>query len=256
MADWNPELYQRCAGERTRPALDLLARVPLSDPAVVVDLGCGSGLSTAPLVARYPKATVSGMDSSPAMLAEAARTLPGVRLIEANVTTWAPPAPVDLLFSNALLQWVPDHAALLPRLMGLLTPGGVLAFQIPVNFHEASHRLMPATADAMPFSAKFARARTARPGVPTLGETWDILVPHAASVEIWETTYQHPLADHDAIVEMIRSTGLRPWLERLDAAETDAYLAAYRDGLRAAYPRRADGRVLYPFPRRFVVATR
>lgn len=252
--DWTPELYHRFADERLRPALDLLAQVHLSAPEEIVDLGCGSGLSTAPLVARWPTARVVGLDTSPAMLAAAAKAVAGATFAEADATTWTADRPVDLLFSNALLQWLPDHAALLPRLMAQVAPGGVLAYQMPVNLAEPSHRLMAATAAAMPFSAKFGAAASARSARPEVGEIYDILAPYAASVTIWDTVYQHPLADAAAIVALFRSTGLRPWLAPLDEAETATYLAAYEAALAAAYPRRADGMVLLAFPRRFVVA--
>jgi trans-aconitate 2-methyltransferase len=253
--DWAPDLYHRFADERQRPTLDLLARVPLAAPRRVVDLGCGSGLSTAPLVARFPGAEIVGLDSSPAMLETARRTVPGAAFAHADATTWTAAAPVDLVFANALLQWLPDHATLLPRLMAQLVPGGILAYQIPVNLAAPSHRLMAETAAAMPFAAKFAGAAEARTAVPDPDETYDILAPVAAGVETWDTVYRHRLADPAAIVALFRSTGLRPWLAPLDADETATYLAAYEAALAAAYPRRADGAILFPFPRRFVVAT-
>jgi trans-aconitate 2-methyltransferase len=253
-SDWMPELYHRFAGERTRPALDLLAQVPLAAPARVVDLGCGSGLSTAPLKARFAEAEVVGLDTSPAMLEAARAAVPEARFAVADALTWQAEAPVDLLFSNALLQWLPDHAALLPRLLAQVAPGGVFAYQVPVNLGEPSHRAMAEAAAALPFKAKLAEAAAARERMPTAAEIWDILAPHAAKLEIWDTIYQHVMPDHAAIVQWLRATGLRPWLARLDDAEQATFLAAYEARLEQVYPRRVDGKVLLAFPRRFVVA--
>lgn len=253
-SDWTPELYHRFADERSRPTLDLLAQVPLSTARRIVDLGCGSGLSTAPLVARFPGADVLGLDTSPAMLEAAQASVPSARFQRADAATWTAERPVDLLFANALLQWLPDHAALLPRLMRQVAPGGVFAYQVPVNLGEPSHTLMAATAAALPFAVKVGDAAAARADIPSPAATYDILMPHAASVMIWDTVYQHRLADAGAVATLFKSTGLRPWLAPLDAAERETYLAAYIGALETAYPRRADGAVLLAFPRRFVVA--
>lgn len=252
--DWTPELYHRFADERTRPSLDLLAHVPLPSPRRVVDLGCGSGLSTAPLAAQFPAAEVIGLDTSPAMLETARKNVPGARFALADVNTWTAETPTDLLFANAVLQWLPDHDRLLPRLMAQVAPSGVFAYQVPVNLDQPSHRLIAATAARMPFAAKLAAAATARTILPTPTETYDILAPHAASVTLWDTTYYHRLADAAAIATLFRSTALRPWLEPLDATEAETFLTAYVAELAKAYPTRADGSVLLAFPRRFVVA--
>jgi trans-aconitate 2-methyltransferase len=254
--DWAPELYHRFADERARPAHELLARVPLEAPETVVDIGCGSGLSTAPLVARWPAAHVTGLDSSPAMLKKAAAELPGVAFVEADVSTWAPQAPVDLLFSNAALQWVPDHATLLPRLVSFLRPGGVFAYQVPVNMGEPSHVAMREAGAAVPFAAKLTQAVKAREPMHSAEAVWDMLSPHVRALDIWDTIYQHVMPDHQAIVEWVKATGLRPWLDPLDAGEQAIYLATYLERLKAQYGVRVDGKVLLAFPRRFVVAVR
>jgi len=141
-SDWNPTLYDRFSDERERPSRELLARVPLSHAAEVVDLGCGSGLSTAPLVERFPDARVLGIDTSPAMLEKARVAVKGAEFALGDVATWIPDRPVDLLFANAVLQWLPDHQHLIPRLVSLLAPGGALAVQMPDNLEEPSHRGM------------------------------------------------------------------------------------------------------------------
>ena len=256
MSDWNPELYARFADERARPVVDLLARVDLDAPKRIVDLGCGAGASTAPLVARWPQADVLGIDTSPAMLDKARVAVPGARFEEADVATWAPDAPVDLLFSNATLQWVPDHATLLPRLMSFLAPGGVLAVQMPDNLDEPSHALMRTLAAEPPFAETLREAAGAR--APLLGfeATFDLLTPAAGRIEIWRTTYVHPLAGPAAIVEMVSSTGLRPFLDPLDPDTRAAFRARYTAAVARAYPPTADGHVLFRFPRLFFVAVK
>ncbi|TBW40109.1 trans-aconitate 2-methyltransferase [Siculibacillus lacustris] len=254
MSDWNPALYARFADERARPVLDLLARVPLDGPRTVVDLGCGAGASTAPLIARWPDADILGIDTSPAMLATARDAVPGARFALADVATFVPDEPVDLLFSNATLQWLPDHATLLPRLMGLLAPGGVLAVQIPDNLDEPSHASMREVAAEAPFAAILAEAQAARAPLPTFEALYDTLAPAASRIEIWRTTYVHPLAGLEKIGEMLGSTGLKPFLDPLDAAARTAFLARWTARIAAAYPPTADGRVLFRFPRRFFVA--
>ena len=252
--DWSAQKYLQFEDERTRPARDLLAQVPLERPRKIVDLGCGPGNSTELLVRRWPDAEVAGVDSSPAMITEARKRLPELDFSLTDVAAWAPEAPVDVLFANAVLQWLPDHEELLPRLFGLLAPGGVMAIQMPDNIGEPSHRLMRETAAAMPFAAKLANA--ARPPLPPVGFYYDLLAPHTARVEIWHIAYNHPLADAQAIVDWVSSTGLKPFLDPLGADSQEKFLAAYSAGIAEAYPPRADGRVLLRFPRLFIVAQR
>ena len=256
MVDWNPALYARFADERARPIADLLARVPLDTPKTVVDLGCGAGASTAPLVERWPDADVLGLDTSPAMLEKARAAVPGARFAEADVATWAPEAPVGLIFSNATLHWIPDHATLLPRLMGHLAPGGVLAVQVPNNLDEPSHALMREVAALPPFAEHLRDAAAARAELLPFEALHDALAPSAAHVEIWRTTYVHPLAGPEKIVEMVASTGLKPFLDPLDETPRAEFLARYGEKVAAAYPRTASGAVLFRFPRLFFVAVK
>jgi trans-aconitate 2-methyltransferase len=188
------------------------------------------------------------------MIAEARKRLPGLDFSLADIAAWTPDAPVDVLFANAVLQWLPGHETLLPRLFGLLAPGGVMAIQMPDNVTEPSHQLMRNTAAAMPFAAKLANA--ARPPLAPVGFYYDLLAPHAARVDVWHIAYNHPLADAKAIVDWVSSTGLKPFLDPLDAGEQEKFLAAYSAGIAEAYPPRADGRVLLRFPRMFIVAQR
>jgi trans-aconitate 2-methyltransferase len=253
MTSWDHAQYLKFADERTRPARELLARVPLETATDVVDLGCGPGNSTALLRDRWPRARLTGVDSSADMLQRARADVPGVQWVQADIGAWRPAAPVDLLYGNAVVQWLPDHGVLLPSLLGHLKPGGVLAIQVPHNFEERSHRLMRETPG--PWRERLQRVRqSARVSAPV--QYYDWLAPLARRVDVWQTTYEHVMADADAIVEWVKGTGLRPYLDALDPSERADFLAAYRDGIDAAYPPRADGRLLFPFPRLFIVAVR
>jgi trans-aconitate 2-methyltransferase len=255
-SDWNPSLYKRFEDERSRPARDLLARVPLDAPALVYDLGCGPGNSTELLAARWPQARVVGIDNSPAMLASARERLPGLAFEAADIQTWQPVQPPDLIYSNATLQWVAGHEQLLPRLFASLAPGGVLAVQMPDNRDEPTHRLMRDVASQAPWSAYIDDTAKLRTAILPLAGYYDLLAPLAAEVDVWRTAYQHPMGGAADIVEWVRATGLRPFIDPLPEAERASYLAEYTRRIDAAYPVHADGRRLLAFPRLFFVARR
>ncbi|MBV8800454.1 MAG: trans-aconitate 2-methyltransferase [Alphaproteobacteria bacterium] len=251
---WDPDVYMKFANERTRPAMELLARVPLNAPARAIDLGCGPGNSTALLAARWPEAKLEGLESSPEMLAKARSS--GVRAswIEGEVESWSPEARYNVIFSNATLHWIADHHALLPQLMGYVAEGGALAFQVPRNFDAPSHLLMREVAKAGPWAAKLANARQVN--VLSPDAYYDILAPLARTLDIWETTYLHVLEGDDPVLAWVSGTGLRPFVQPLIADEREAFIAQYRARLREAYPRRSDGKTLLPFQRLFVVAAK
>jgi trans-aconitate 2-methyltransferase len=253
---WSPSQYVKFEDERTRPARDLLAQVPLETVASAIDLGCGPGNSTELLIQRYGADAVSGLDSDPNMLHAARKRLPGTRFAEADLATWKPDEPVDLLFSNAVFQWVPDHLVVLARLMDGLKAGGVLAAQMPDNFGEPSHVLMRETAQAGSWRTRFAAFDDRREVIPPPAGYFDRLVPKASRVDVWHTVYNHPLKDAAAIVEWVRSTGLRPYLDRAGSEHAETFAADYLARIAKAYPPMADGRVLLRFPRIFIIAVR
>jgi trans-aconitate 2-methyltransferase len=251
MVAWSAGQYTKFEDERTRPVRDLLAAVPTPSPARAIDLGCGPGNSTELLAVRYPGAAIAGLDSSADMLAAARRRLPGVTFHQGDIGAWQADSPYDVILSNAALHWLPDHAALLPRLVAMLAPGGSLAIQMPDNLAEPSHTLMqpPGWAD------RLAAAAAERTQVGDAGFYYRTLRPCCARVDIWRTVYFHPLAGAQGIVEWFKGSGLRPFLAALPAEQHDAYLDTYREAIAAAYPAEPDGTVLLRMPRLFIVAT-
>ena len=256
MEDWSARQYLQFEAERTRPAFDLLARIARQVAERIVDLGCGPGNSTELLLNRFPHAELIGLDSSDDMLAKARARLPRVKFEKADVAHWRGAGSFDVIFANAVLQWVPDHIGLMVRLAGELAPGGNLAVQMPDNFDQPSHVLMRKVASRAPFRDKLAAASAARETIGAFADYYSALAPCYAAIDIWRTTYVHALPGPDAIVEWVKGTGLRPFLDPLAADEKQAFLSQYRDEIALAYPTLADGRVLLPFPRLFIVASR
>jgi trans-aconitate 2-methyltransferase len=253
MTDWTPALYSRFEDERTRPAADLLGHVALEAARFVVDLGCGPGNSTELLARRFPAARIVGIDTSGAMLAAARERLPSITFEQRDIEEWTAAEPVDLIFANASLQWVADHPQLLSRLLAALAPGGALAVQMPDNLDEPSHVLMRETALDPRFAALIGDPNRLRSRILSEQRYYDLIAP-LADVEIWRTTYYHPLAGAADIAQWLRSTGLRPFLEPLAPDLQMLYLAEYERRLESAYPARADGKRLLAFPRLFIVA--
>lgn len=250
-ATWDAAQYLRFEDERLRPALDLIARIPHPGPARVVDLGCGAGNALPALAARFRGAAVTGVDGSAAMLARAAAT--GFATEQSDIAAWTPAAPVDVLFSNAALHWLVGHDALFPRLLGHLAPGGVLAVQMPAMHAAPLRAEQDRIARTGPWAAALSGIGSA-PAIPEPGAYYDLLRPRVAALDLWVTDYVHVLTGADPVVQWAMGTSLRPYLDALEAPAREGFLAAYRDAMRRAYPPRADGAVLLPFRRMFMVA--
>jgi trans-aconitate 2-methyltransferase len=253
---WSASQYVKFEDERTRPPRDLLAQVPLDHVSRGVDLGCGPGNSTELLIERFGAAHISGLDSDDDMLAAASERLPYTKFSKADLSTWTPEAPHDLFFANAVFQWLPDHIDIFERLIGHLKPGGVLAVQMPDNLDEPSHRAMVETAADGPWAERFAQPATRRDALPPPAAYYDRLKPLSARVDIWHTIYNHPMADATAIVEWVKGSGLRPYLDRAGPEHREGFLAAYLERIEAAYPKLSTGGVLFRFPRLFIVAVK
>jgi trans-aconitate 2-methyltransferase len=261
---WNPQQYLKFSGERQRPGFDLLAQVPDLPPGPLYELGCGTGPHTHAIAARWPDRAVTALDNSSAMLAEAAKTPSAIRWVEADIATWRAPQPAALIYSNATLHWLGGHDALFPRLLRELVPGGVLAVQMPRNFDNPSQVLLRDTARRGAWAAALAPMFDPNVATPSLLRPdpvgspefyYDLLSPlTTGGVDLWETEYVHQLQGEDAVLEWMRGTTLRPILDALDAPLREAFLAAYAAALRAAFPRRSDGKTLLHFRRLFLVA--
>lgn len=251
---WSPDLYLKFEDERTRPARDLLAQVPLTNPRMVVDMGCGPGNSTALLAARWPDAALVGLDNSDAMLEAAATRVPIARFATADAASWLPEPGTDVVFANAVYQWVPGHMELFPWIVESLEPQGILAVQMPDNLMQPMHLLMREVAARVPFAEKLAGA--ARAPLPPVSAYYDALAGSSRRLDIWHTIYNHVLPDAAAIVEWVRGTGLGPFLMPLNEEERASFLGAYTEAIEQVYPPAADGKVLMSFSRLFIIAQR
>ncbi len=247
---WDPGSYLRFETLRSRPAMDLLSRIDLQSPRLVADLGCGPGNSTDLLLARWPGSEIIGVDNSPEMLAAARASVPGVIFEDADIASWSPPSPLDVIFSNSTLHWLPGHRTLIPRLASLLSPGGVLAFQVPTNFDAPSHTELRRLASNPPFSALVGDLAERQRNVLSPAEYLEIT---GGTAQVWETTYFQVLQGEDPVFEWVRGTALRPYLDRL--GEDHLFFSEYRAALRAAYPASRGGWVVFPFSRLFVTVT-
>jgi trans-aconitate 2-methyltransferase len=256
MVDWSARQYLKFEDQRTRPARDLLAQIPLESANKVYDLGCGPGNSTELLVARYPDAETNGVDSSPDMLRRARERLPQCAFVQADLAQWAAPADADILFSNATFQWVPHHLKVLERLLAGLKSDGVLAVQMPDNTNEPSHVWMREIAKEPHWAKLVPPAALEREDLPSPDDYYNALRPLCTRLDLWHTQYQHALAGPEAVTEWFKATALRPFIDPLTPEQRQAFLEAYTARIAAAYPTRYDGKVLLRFPRLFMVAIR
>jgi trans-aconitate 2-methyltransferase len=250
MPTWHPAQYLKFSEERTRPCRDLAARIDLPDLRRIIDLGCGPGNSTEVLAGRWPAAELTGLDSSADMIAKARAAHPDWHWLTGDVADWAAADLADrydLVFSNAALQWVPDHADVFPR---LLRRARVLAVQVPGNWDGPAHRSMREVAEHFTFEREVREWFS-----HDAAFYYDILAPHGARLDLWETEYLHIMDSAESIVEWYKGTGMRPFLDALDSDAARArFTAEYLEAIRAAYPPRPDGKLLFPFRRIFIVA--
>jgi trans-aconitate 2-methyltransferase len=256
MSDWNPILYSKFEAERMRAARDLLARIPLDEAGLIYDLGCGPGNSAELLLRRFPNARIIGLDTSDAMLAHACVRAPTAEFLKQDIADWAPKDKPNLIFANAALQFLPDHDQLFARLMAYLAPGGALAAQMPNIANESSHALMRMVAAEGPWSSRLVPIAKTQPLIAGYEDYYDWLRPDASQIDIWMTTYVHPLDGPKSIADWFAGSALQPFLERLGDDERCEFLARYRNGLKDAYPIQPDGRTLFVYPRLFIVAVK
>lgn len=255
MTTWEPQTYLRYADIRFRAGLDLIARIPKSEYPAIYDLGCGTGHLTRILADTFPNSRVTGIDSSPEMLAEARREFPGIDWQQADITSWRVPDPGrSLLYTNAALQWVPDHQVLLPSLLKQLQPGGVLAMQVPRHFESASHLALKKLVVQKKWRARLEHLLLAP--IPSPETYWRWLWPLCRNLDLWETIYLQVLDGKDPIVNFMRGTALRPFLSVLAEEEAAQFIHAFAQRMAVAYPVQPNGQTLFPFRRLFLIAQR
>jgi trans-aconitate 2-methyltransferase len=257
---WDPGQYLRYAGERARPFFDLLARVGAEDPRYVADLGCGPGNLTAALADRWPAAEVAGVDNSPEMIAAAgehARGRDRLSFTLGDIRDWRPDRPLDVLVSNAVLQWVPGHLDLIETIAGWLAPGGTFAFQVPANFDSPSHVVIRELRQSPKWRERVGTDADRDAAVEPPAVYLEALAAAGLEPDVWQTTYLHRLTGDDPVLQWVKGTALRPVLTALDGDDqaTEDFLAECADGLRSAYPTGADGTTVFPFRRTFAVGT-
>ena len=258
-SDWNPSQYLTFADERIRPCRDLALQVAVASVRRVIDLGCGPGNSTRVLADLWPDAEIIGLDSSPEMIARARADAPTSRWIVGDIAAWAASEgdEFDVVFSNAALHWLPDYASLFPRILRHVAPGGAFAMQMPANVDALPHELMRGLAASPRWRVHFPEGTVREWYCHDPAFYFDTLAPHAARLDIWQTEYLHILANAEAVVDWYKSTGLRPFLDPLPSDDLRrGFLSDYLDLVRAAFAPRADGRVLFPFQRLFMLAYR
>jgi trans-aconitate 2-methyltransferase len=250
---WNPDQYLKFAAPRLQPAIDLLARVPSAHPHIVYDLGCGAGNVTQLLAARWPRASITGVDDSASMLAKATAAAPGVTWVQQSLASWRAAAPADLIYSNAALHWLPDHQRLFPALVDQLAPGGVLAVQMPRNFGAPSHTLIGETVRSGPWRTRLEPLLAPSP-VAEPAFYYGVLSARVARLDIWETEYLQVLSGVDPVKEWTKGTWLKQFLDALDEPQRSEFENDYAARLRHAYPALSDGNTLFPFRRLFLLA--
>jgi trans-aconitate 2-methyltransferase len=251
---WEPQTYLRYADIRFRAGLDLIARIPKSEYPTIYDLGCGTGHLTRILADTFSSSPVIGIDSSSEMLAEARREFPSIDWQQADITSWRPSAPAGLIYSNAALQWVPDHETLLPSLLKQVRPGGVLAMQVPRHFESPSHLGLKELVMQSEWRSRLEPLLLAP--VPAPETYWRWLLPHARNIDVWETIYLQVLDGQDPVVNFMRGTALRPFLTILPEPDAARFVEAFAERMAAAYPRQPNGQTLFPFRRLFLIAQR
>jgi len=255
MSDWNPSLYRQFEKQRTQPARDLLNSLELADVRRALDVGCGPGNSTELLADKWPDAQLIGIDASPAMIAQAAERVPSAQFMRKDATgDLSDLGTFDLVFSNAALQWMPDHPALIGKLFAMLNAGGALAIQIPHTPGMGIRKAINETVAMSKWQGAFPRENPLR--YHDISVYYNICAKLSDTLTLWQTDYVHVMQDHDAILNWYKSTGLKPYLEQLDEPRKAEFEADILAGIREKYDVQSDGRVLFPFTRQFMVVYR
>ena len=255
MGKWDPDSYLKFEDERTQPSHDLVSRIDLVRPASIIDIGCGPGNSTMVLRQRWPLSRIIGLDLSPEMIAKAKETYPRENWLMADAAGWECDERFDVVFSNATLQWIPNHEFLIRKLWNLMNISGALAVQVPANTDSPLYQAV----------STVSRRNEWKEALSGCGELftyhdpefyYDLLSADAKRVYVWRTTYYHLMADHQGLIDWYASTGMRPYLERLADSQRHSFREQVLEKIRGRFPRRQDGKILFPFRRLFFIAYR
>lgn len=256
MADWNSKQYLKFEKERTQPSIDLIGHLTLENPIKIIDIGCGPGNSTQALYRRFPSAQILGIDNSPNMIETASEKYPHLQFLLRDAAEGfdGMDSDFDIVFSNACIQWVPDHPRLLRNMMGLLRPGGMLAVQAPMNYEEPIHRIIQAVSASVKWKEKFQHPRC----FYNLEEDdyYNLLAEISSDFQMWKTIYFHRMPSHQSIMEWYKSTGLRPYLQALEEEDRAVFEAEVYSEVMKAYPVQENGEVIFRFPRLFFTAVK
>ena len=255
MSDWNPEQYEKFIKDRTQPAIDLANRLEVKEAKRILDLGCGTGNSTRILKDRFPDARVIGADNSDEMLSKAKKTHPDIEFIHLDVggDLSEVKEKFDIVFSNACIQWIPNHEILLPKLMSLLRQGGVLAVQIPIQSEHPVHIIMNELVTAAKWKDKLSQRNYNN---LSTSEYYDVLSGISDDFEVWETIYCHRMPSYESIIEWYKGTGLRPYLEQLSETDAEDFVSDVYRELKNRYKIQRNGEIMFRFPRLFFIAKR
>lgn len=256
MPEWNAKQYAKFLKERTQPAIDLANRINLSNPSEILDIGCGPGNSTRVLYDKFPKAHITGADNSENMLEQAKVNNPELDFILFDANTDFPRLgqKFDVVFSNACIQWIPNHKELIPKMMSILKDGGILAVQTPMNYKEPIHIIISELVMSEKWKDKFAKPRIFYN--LTQGEYFDLLSDISSDFSIWETVYCHRMASHNSIMEWYKGTGLRPYLVALNESDAKEFENDVYSEIVKAYPIQKNGEIIFRFPRFFFTAVK
>ena len=257
MMEWNSSLYLKYGTERTQPAIDLASRIAVENPKRIIDLGCGPGNSTAVLQMQWPEAKLTGLDSSENMIELAKKEYPGIKWIKEDIADWSPHRKYDIIFSNAALQWLSNHDQLFSTFVDRLNQSGVLAVQVPYHYEKSPlHQAVVEVSKQSQWTKNMDLARGALTQ-ETASFYYDVLSPLCRKIDIWETTYFHIMNSPKAILEWISGTGLRPFIESLTStSDQSLFKEKLLEKITKAYPRQKNGKILFPFRRQFIVASK
>lgn len=254
MSDWNSKQYLKFQKERTQPAIDLVSRIALDSPTSIIDIGCGPGNSSAVLQNSFLNAKILGVDYSVNMLERARKDHPTIdfRQLDASADDWKLQEKFDIVFSNACIQWIPEHRKLLTKMMGILNNGGKMAIQVPMNYEEPIHKIIGDISSSEKWHNKFCNPRVFY--TLTVEEYYDILSEISSDFEIWVTTYCHRMNSHNDIIEWYKSTGLKPYLDVLNDEDKNIFISEVYNELKKQYPVQNNGEIIFRFPRLFFIA--